>query len=68
MAARMEQTSRASCIRVTRDFHDLVGDAETGWMAKEVIQLKNMGEMETFLLDPIGSRLSQSMSNLNLNL
>jgi class 3 adenylate cyclase len=53
MAARMEQTSLPSMIRTTREFHDLVGDAETNWAKKEVIQLKNMGEMETYLLDPI---------------
>mmetsp|Transcript_1349 Transcript_1349/g.2217 ORF Transcript_1349/g.2217 Transcript_1349/m.2217 type:complete len:728 (+) Transcript_1349:50-2233(+) len=53
MAARMEQTSLPSMIRTTREFHDLVGDAEQNWSAKEVIQLKNMGEMETYLLDPI---------------
>eukprot|EP00986_Skeletonema_menzelii_P011622 scaffold6065_cov154-Skeletonema_menzelii.AAC.2 len=53
MAARMEQTSLPSMIRTTREFHDLVGDAEQNWLKKEVIQLKNMGEMETYLLDPI---------------
>ena len=53
MAARMEQTSLPSMIRATREFHDMVGDAETNWSKKEVIQLKNMGEMETYLLDPI---------------
>eukprot|EP00985_Skeletonema_marinoi_P023285 scaffold15419_cov206-Skeletonema_marinoi.AAC.2 len=53
MAARMEQTSLPSMIRTTRELHDLVGDAEQNWSAKEVIQLKNMGEMETYLLDPI---------------
>lgn len=52
MAARMEQTSLPSCIRVTKDFHDLVGDHEMGWTAKEVIELKNMGHAETYLLDP----------------
>ena len=52
MAARMEQTSSPSCIRVTKEFHDLVGDRETGWNEKELIVLKNMGEKETYLLDP----------------
>lgn len=53
MAARMEQTSLPSMIRATKDFHDLVGDAETNWLKREAIHLKNMGEMETYLLDPI---------------
>lgn len=53
MAARMEQTSKSSCIRVTKDFHDVVGDAEDGWNEKEIIPLKNMGEVETYLLEPI---------------
>lgn len=53
MAARMEQTSLPSMIRTTREFHDLIGDAEENWLKKEVIQLKNMGEVATYLLDPI---------------
>ena len=53
MAARMEQTSQPSRIRVSKDFHDLVGDAESGWMEKEIIPIKNMGEVESYLLDPI---------------
>jgi len=53
MAARMEQTSLPSMIRTTREFYDLVGDAEENWLKKEVIQLKNMGEVSTYLLDPI---------------
>ena len=59
MAARMEQTSRPGCIRVTKDFHDLIGDIESGWMEKEVISLKNMGEVETYLLDPMQSRMRE---------
>jgi len=57
MAARMEQTSQPGRIRVTKDFHDLVGSAETGWFEKEVIEMKNMGQMETYLLDPIEIRI-----------
>ncbi|KAL7533419.1 hypothetical protein ACHAXR_005224 [Thalassiosira sp. AJA248-18] len=59
MAARMEQTSHPGRIRVTKAFHDLVGDAESGWMEKEVIPLKNMGQMETYLLNPTESRMSE---------
>ncbi len=59
MAARMEQTSQSNRIRVTKDFHDLVGDAETGWFDKEVIPLKNMGDMETYILDPLELRIKE---------
>ena len=59
MAARMEQTSQSNCIRVTKDFHDLVADTETGWLEKEVIALKNMGDMETYLLDPLELRINE---------
>ena len=52
MAARMEQTSLPSKIRVTKDFHDLVGDYETGWEGREMIEVKNMGEVVTYLLNP----------------
>lgn len=52
MAARMEQTSLPSKIRVTKDFHDLVGDYETGWEGSEMIEVKNMGQVVTYLLNP----------------
>jgi len=55
MAARMEQTIKPSMIRATQDFHDLVGDAERNWSEKQSISLKNMGTVETYLLDPINS-------------
>jgi len=58
----MEQTSQSNRIRVTKDFHDLVGDAETGWSDKEVIPLKNMGDMETYLLDPLELRIREQSS------
>ena len=61
MAARMEQNSQASCIRVTKDFHDTIGDAEKGWKPKEVIPLKNMGDMETYLLDPLEMRIGEAL-------
>jgi len=64
MAARMEQTSLPSCIRVTKDFHDLVGDAQSGWMEKEVLPLKNMGDMETYLLNPIESRIDENFPRM----
>ena len=56
LAARMEQTCRANCIRVTEDFYDLVSSPETSrdelWGAKEMITIKNMGEVGSYLLDP----------------
>lgn len=55
MAARMEQTSKPSMIRTTKEFHDLIGDAEPNWSQKEAIPLKNMGQVDTYLLDPIVS-------------
>ncbi|KAL9178544.1 hypothetical protein ACHAXT_001882 [Thalassiosira profunda] len=56
MAARMEQTSLPNRIRVTKAFHDMIGDAESGWSEMEVIELKNMGQQSTFLLDPLDVR------------
>ncbi|KAL7550307.1 hypothetical protein ACHAWF_013547 [Thalassiosira exigua] len=54
MAARMEQTSLPSRIRVTKDFYDLLPEPEIEeWQGKEVISVKNMGEVETYLLDPL---------------
>jgi class 3 adenylate cyclase len=52
MAARMEQTCTANMIHVTEAFHDLIGDNETGWECKEKVQIKNMGEVNAYLLDP----------------
>lgn len=60
MAARMEQTSLPSCIRATKEVYDLIGDAETGWGEKEITPLKNMGEVETYLLNPIECRMNES--------
>ncbi len=53
MAARMEQLSCSSKIRVTQDFHDLVGDEEEGWEAKQIVSVKNMGTVSSWLLDPL---------------
>jgi hypothetical protein len=51
----MEQTSLPSHIRVTKDFHDLVADAKDKWGACEEIESKNMGTVDTYLLDPLKS-------------
>jgi class 3 adenylate cyclase len=54
MAARMEQTCLPSRIRVTKDFFDLLPDTESETVeAKEVISAKNMGDVETYLLNPL---------------
>lgn len=53
MAARMEQTSTANMIHATKTFHDLIGDSEDGWESSEMVEIKNMGEVEAYLLDPL---------------
>ena len=52
MAARMEQNSKPGMIRVTKDFHDLIGDQESNWLSCEKINIKNMGQQVTYILDP----------------
>ncbi|KAL7534322.1 hypothetical protein ACHAXR_005794, partial [Thalassiosira sp. AJA248-18] len=52
LAARMEQTCLPSRIRVTKDFFDLLPESEE-WEQKETIAVKNMGEVETYLLNPL---------------
>jgi class 3 adenylate cyclase/GTP-sensing pleiotropic transcriptional regulator CodY len=52
MAARMEQTSEPGKIHVSKDFKELIGDWETNWEEPRVVPVKNMGEVQTFLLDP----------------
>ena len=50
LAARMEQTSRPNMIRATETFRSLVdGD----WDEYEVISMKNMGDIGTYILDPL---------------
>lgn len=54
MAARMEQTCLPSRIRVTKEFFDLLPNSEAEeWEQKETISVKNMGEVETYLLNPL---------------
>jgi len=60
MAARMEQTSTPNMIHVTKDFHGVVGEKESEWEFSETVKIKNMGEAETYLLDPLkGEKESQ---------
>ncbi len=53
LAARMEQTSLPGKIRVTDDFYKLVCDTEVNWEEHSRIAAKNMGEIDTHLLDPM---------------
>ncbi len=54
LAARMEQTSLPGRIRVSHDFYEMVKDSELGWdERKKCISVKNMGEIDTYLLNPI---------------
>ena len=53
MAARMEQTSKPSMIRASEDFKKLVEEEEDGWEEREIVKMKNMGDMGTYLLDPL---------------
>ena len=52
LAARMEQTCLPSRIRVTKDFFDLLPKTKE-WQQKERIAVKNMGEVDTYLLNPL---------------
>jgi hypothetical protein len=51
----MEQASLPSHIRVTEKFHQLVADVENDWDKFEEIEIKNMGTMGTYLLNPTKS-------------
>lgn len=51
----MEQTSLPSHIRVTKDFYDLVAGVEDRWGTREEIEIKNMGSVDTYLLDPLNT-------------
>jgi len=51
MAARMEQTSKPGMVHVSKAFYELIGDEEA-FHDPRVVTVKNMGEQETWLLDP----------------
>uniref|UniRef100_A0A7S1ZC46 Guanylate cyclase domain-containing protein n=1 Tax=Ditylum brightwellii TaxID=49249 RepID=A0A7S1ZC46_9STRA len=53
LAARMEQTSMPMRIHVSKQFHDLIGEDETRWEESKITSVKNMGEVETWILDPV---------------
>jgi class 3 adenylate cyclase len=57
LAARMEQACLPSRIRMTKDFYDLLPESESEVVeAREIIRAKNMGEVETYLLNPLLER------------
>ena len=53
LAARMEQTSEASKVHVSSQFHDVLNEDNIAWGEKRTISVKNMGNVETYLLDPL---------------
>ena len=54
LAARMEQTCLPSRIRITKDFFDLLPNCETTAVeGEQVISAKNIGDVQTFLLNPL---------------
>lgn len=48
----MKETCLSSRIRVTKEFFDALPHSEA-WQKKEVISVKNMGEVETYVLNPL---------------
>jgi hypothetical protein len=49
----MEQTSKPNMIRATEIFRSLVAGVEDNWDEFEVISMKNMGSIGTYIMDPI---------------
>lgn len=45
------QTCHPSTIRVTKAFHDALSQVED-WQEKEIITVKNMGGVDTYMLNP----------------
>jgi len=52
MAARMEQSGSPSAVHVSNDFRDLVDLPASVWCEQRKVTVKNMGEVDTWLLDP----------------
>jgi class 3 adenylate cyclase len=53
LAARMEQTCKPNKIRATEAFYSLVAGGEDEWDEFEVVSVKNMGSIGTYILDPL---------------
>jgi len=54
LAARMEQTCKPNKIRATEVFRSLVAGVVDNWDEYEIIPMKNMGSIGTYIMDPIG--------------
>lgn len=53
VAARMEQAGKPNKIRVSKAFKSLIDDVfECDWGEYEVISMKNMGDIGTYIFDP----------------
>lgn len=53
IAARMEQTAPVGKVHVSKPFHDLVNDEHVLWDEKRNTNVKNVGNMETWVMDPM---------------
>ncbi|EKX52321.1 hypothetical protein GUITHDRAFT_102221 [Guillardia theta CCMP2712] len=53
LAARMEQTCAADRVHASKKFFELVGGESGSWEGPTLVKVKNMGEVETFTLDPL---------------
>ncbi|GFH60060.1 hypothetical protein CTEN210_16536 [Chaetoceros tenuissimus] len=53
IAARMEQTCPVGMVHVSGAFHKLIGDDVVTWQEKRMTKVKNIGELETWLLNPM---------------
>ncbi|GFH61687.1 hypothetical protein CTEN210_18163 [Chaetoceros tenuissimus] len=53
IAARMEQTAPVGKVHVSKAFHDLVNDHHMVWDEKRNTDVKNVGVMETWIMDPM---------------
>ena len=53
LAARMEQTCPVGMVHVSGAFYNLIGDDVVTWQEKRLTKVKNIGELETWLLNPM---------------
>ncbi|KAL9180185.1 hypothetical protein ACHAXT_008155 [Thalassiosira profunda] len=64
LAARMEQTCRPNHIRITRAVHKLVaGEDEDDWYGHEVVNVKFLGDIDTYVLDPLDASQNEQSDN-----
>ena len=47
------QSGLPSCVHVSEDFHELVALPESIWCKQQYVTVKNMGDVKTWLLDPL---------------